>query len=157
MLEVQFGQASDPGKVRTNNEDAMGSFIPSSRQQARSHGYLFAVADGVGGMDLGEVASATAISVLTEEFAKAQAGAMLISLLPRLHSHSPTRRSTIELWLPRIPRQEDGNDDGGLRDAPRPGDRLARGRLALLSGAQRQGQADHAGPHAGSTSKGSWG
>jgi protein phosphatase len=84
MLEVQFGQASDPGKVRKNNEDSMGSFIPSSRQQARSHGYLFAVADGVGGMELGEVASATAISVLTEEFAKAQSGAMLISLLPRL-------------------------------------------------------------------------
>jgi len=84
MLDVVFGQASDPGKVRTNNEDAMGAFIPNSRHQARSHGYLFAVADGVGGMDLGEVASSTAISVLTEEFAKAQSGAMLISLLPRL-------------------------------------------------------------------------
>ncbi len=84
MLDVQFGEASDFGKVRTNNEDAMGSFIPASRQQARSHGYLFAVADGVGGLDLGEVASATAISVVTEQFARAQAGAMLISLLPRL-------------------------------------------------------------------------
>ena len=84
MLDVQFGQASDFGKVRTNNEDAMGSFIPASRQQARSHGYLFAVADGVGGIDLGEVASATAISVITEQFAKAQPGAMLINLLPRL-------------------------------------------------------------------------
>jgi protein phosphatase len=62
----------------------MGSFIPASRHQARSHGYLFAVADGVGGMDLGEVASATAISVITDEFARAQAGTMLISLLPRL-------------------------------------------------------------------------
>jgi protein phosphatase len=38
----------------------------------------------VGGLDLGEVASATAVSVITEEFAKAQSGAMLISLLPRL-------------------------------------------------------------------------
>jgi protein phosphatase len=84
MLDVVFGQASDFGKVRTNNEDSMGSFIPSSRHQARSHGYLFAVADGVGGMDLGEVASATAVSVLTEEFAKAQPGAMLVSLMPRL-------------------------------------------------------------------------
>lgn len=86
MLDVQFGQASDPGKIRTNNEDSMGSFIPASRQQARTHGYLFAVADGVGGMDLGEVASSTAVSVLTEEFGKAQAGSMLISLLPRLIS-----------------------------------------------------------------------
>jgi len=84
MLEVQFGQASDFGKVRTNNEDAMGSFIPASRKQARTHGYLFAVADGVGGMDLGEIASATAVSVVAKEFAKAQAGAMLTSLLPRL-------------------------------------------------------------------------
>jgi protein phosphatase len=84
MLDVQFGQASDFGKVRKNNEDAMGSFIPSTRQQGRSHGFLFVVADGVGGMDLGEVASATAVSVMTEQFAQAQSGAMLISLLPRL-------------------------------------------------------------------------
>ena len=84
MLDVQFGQASDFGKVRTNNEDAMASFIPTSRRQARSHGYLFAVADGVGGMDFGEVASATAVKVLTEEFPKTPSGTMLTTLLPRL-------------------------------------------------------------------------
>ncbi|MGD0939627.1 MAG: protein phosphatase 2C domain-containing protein [Terracidiphilus sp.] len=84
MLDVQFGQASDFGKVRKNNEDAMGSFVPSSRRQGRSHGYLFAVADGVGGMELGEVASATAIKAVTEGFAKAPSGAMLSTLLPRL-------------------------------------------------------------------------
>jgi protein phosphatase len=88
MLDVQFGQATDFGKVRTNNEDAMGSFIPNSRHQARSHGFLFAVADGVGGLDLGEIASSTAVSVLVDEFAKAQAGAMLVSLLPRLIQHA---------------------------------------------------------------------
>ena len=88
MLDVQFGQASDFGKVRTNNEDATGAFIPSSRQLARSHGYLFAVADGVGGMDLGEVASATAIATITEGFANAQAGTMLAGLLPRLVQHA---------------------------------------------------------------------
>jgi len=88
MLDVQFGQATDFGKVRTNNEDAMGAFIPSSRQESRSHGYLFAVADGVGGMDLGEVASATAIATITEGFAKAQAGTMLMGLLPRLIQHA---------------------------------------------------------------------
>jgi serine/threonine protein phosphatase PrpC len=66
----------------------MGSFIPASRHQARSHGYLFVVADGVGGLDLGEVASATATQVMTEEFARAQSGTMLISLLPRLIQHA---------------------------------------------------------------------
>jgi PPM family protein phosphatase len=84
MLDVQFGEASDPGRVRVNNEDATGSFIPASRHEARSHGYLFAVADGVGGMEFGEIASATAIAVLTAEFARAKNSSMLISLLPRL-------------------------------------------------------------------------
>lgn len=88
MLDVQFAQASDFGKVRSNNEDAMGWFIPSSRQQARSHGYLFAVADGVGGMDLGEVASSAAIATLVDGFAKSQEGTMLVSLLPRLVQHA---------------------------------------------------------------------
>jgi len=88
MLDVVFGQASDPGKIRTNNEDSIGSFVPSSRHQARSHGYLFAVADGVGGLDLGEVASSTAVSVLTREFESSPGGAMLISLLPRLVQHA---------------------------------------------------------------------
>lgn len=99
MLDVQFGQASDFGKVRTNNEDAMGVFVPSSRHQARSHGYLFAVADGVGGLDLGEVASSTAISVLTKEFAKAQADTMLISLLPRLiqYANAAVHDRTLEI------------------------------------------------------------
>jgi protein phosphatase len=98
MLDVQYGQASDFGKIRTNNEDAMGSFIPISRHQARSHGFLFAVADGVGGLDLGEVASATAISVLTDEFSKAQADTMLISLLPRLiqHANAAVHDKTLE-------------------------------------------------------------
>jgi protein phosphatase len=84
MLDVQFGQVSDFGKVRKNNEDAMGSFLPTSRRQARSHGFLFAVCDGVGGMDFGEVASATAVKSLIEEFPKAPSGTMLTTLLPRL-------------------------------------------------------------------------
>lgn len=84
MLDVIFGQASDPGKLRANNEDAMGSFIPRSRQEARSHGWMFVVADGVGGMDLGEVASAKAVAVMTEEFAIAPIGTSLVSLLPHL-------------------------------------------------------------------------
>jgi len=88
MLDVQFGQASDFGKVRTNNEDAMGAFVPSSRHQASSHGYLFAVADGVGGMDLGEVASATAIATVLDGFPKAQAGTLLPALIPRLIQHA---------------------------------------------------------------------
>lgn len=62
----------------------MGYFVPSSHHQVRSHGCLFVVADGVGGHDFGEVASSRAVSVLLDEYEKAQSGAVLISLLPRL-------------------------------------------------------------------------
>lgn len=88
MLDVVFGQASDPGKVRTNNEDALGSFLPKSRRETRALGFLFAVADGVGGLDFGEVASAKAVEVVTKEFAEAQGGSMLAGLLPRLVQHA---------------------------------------------------------------------
>ena len=88
MLDVIFGQASDVGKVRAINEDSMGAFVPKSRQEARSLGWMFVVADGVGGMDLGEVASAKAVQVMAEGFAQAQDGTSLLSLLPRLIQHA---------------------------------------------------------------------
>lgn len=88
MLDVVFGQATNPGTIRENNEDAMGHFVPISRQQARTHGWMFAVADGVGGMDLGEVASAKAIEVMVEGFVQAQEGTSVASLLPRLIQHA---------------------------------------------------------------------
>ncbi len=88
MLDIVFGQASDPGKLRANNEDAMGTFIPRSRQEARSHGWMFVVADGVGGMDLGDVASEKAVAVMAEGFGLAQGGTSLVSLLQRLIQHA---------------------------------------------------------------------
>jgi protein phosphatase len=88
MLDVIFGEATHPGKVRTNNEDSFISFVPKSRQIARSHGWMFALADGVGGSDFGEVASSTAVSTIAEGFAKAQEETSLVALMPRLIQHA---------------------------------------------------------------------
>lgn len=88
MLDLVFGQASDPGKVRTNNEDSLGVFVPRSRQESRSRGWVFVVADGVGGADFGEVASAMAVEVILEGFVQAQEGTSLPGLLPRLVQHA---------------------------------------------------------------------
>jgi protein phosphatase len=84
MLDVVYGQASDVGRVRPHNEDAAGAATPRSRQESRSRGWMFAVADGVGGLDLGEVASARAIEVIAEGFARCTEGVSLASLLPSL-------------------------------------------------------------------------
>jgi protein phosphatase len=45
---------------------------------------MFAAADGVGGRDLGEVASAKAVQIVAQGFGRAAEGASLGSLLPRL-------------------------------------------------------------------------
>jgi serine/threonine protein phosphatase PrpC len=84
MLDVVFGQASDAGKVRPHNEDSVAFFLPRSRQESRSRGWLFAVADGVGGQDFGEVASARAVKVITEGFAQSAENTSLATMLPRL-------------------------------------------------------------------------
>ncbi len=83
-LEVEFAQISDPGQVREQNEDYLGHVAPAGAAQARTHGWLFALADGVGGQDRGEVASRVAVESILEGFRRAPAGEMLSTLLPRL-------------------------------------------------------------------------
>lgn len=83
-LDVEFAQVSDPGRVRGHNEDYFGHAAPAATGRVRSHGWLFAVADGVGGHDHGEVASRMAIETVTGGFQEAIAGEPHASLLERL-------------------------------------------------------------------------
>ena len=46
MLEVEFGQLSDRGRIREQNEDYLGYVLPATPAEARTHGWLFALADG---------------------------------------------------------------------------------------------------------------
>jgi serine/threonine protein phosphatase PrpC len=84
MLELEFAQASDCGRVRGNNEDYLGYVIPQAPEEDHTHGWLFALADGVGGQEQGEVASRTAVEALLAGFRRAAGGEQLRSLLPRL-------------------------------------------------------------------------
>ncbi|MFZ0962369.1 MAG: protein phosphatase 2C domain-containing protein, partial [Terriglobia bacterium] len=84
MLDVDFGEQSDIGKVREQNEDAHGHVAPANLAQARSHGWLFVLADGVGGHERGEVASRLAVECLVEGFRESRAGEPHTALLPRL-------------------------------------------------------------------------
>ena len=84
MLDVEFAQLSDPGKSRDHNEDYQGYAAPENAEQARSHGWLFALADGVGGHDDGEIASHAAVENLITGFRNAPRSEALGSLLTRL-------------------------------------------------------------------------
>ncbi len=83
-LQVEFAQFSDPGKQRDHNEDYLGHVAPASPVRARTHGWLFVLADGVGGTEKGEVASQAAVEYLTAGFREAGASEGLSALLMRL-------------------------------------------------------------------------
>jgi protein phosphatase len=84
MMELDFAQLSDIGIIREHNEDCLGYVQPASPAQAQSHGWLFVVADGVGGQDLGELASRAAVENLLHNFRKSAGGESHAPLLRRL-------------------------------------------------------------------------
>ena len=83
-MDLEFTQISDVGPVRAGNEDYAGSVEPDTPGGARSQGWLFALADGVGGADLGEVASRTAVESVLQGFRSSTPGESHGSLLARL-------------------------------------------------------------------------
>jgi protein phosphatase len=87
MLDIVFGQATDPGQ-RARNEDATSVVEPRSRREAQTRGWLFTLADGVGGHNAGEVAASKAVQTIARGFSEAEEQTSLVSLLPRLIQHA---------------------------------------------------------------------
>ena len=68
-MDLEFAEATDCGPVRPHNEDFVGHSLPSSADHARSRGWVFVLADGVGGRDRGEVASRLAVETVLSAWA----------------------------------------------------------------------------------------
>jgi len=84
MLDIEFAELSDTGPSRETNEDCYGSYQPATPEAAQARGWCFAVADGVGGQDAGEVASRLAIESLFTGLPSISANEALTVALPRL-------------------------------------------------------------------------
>jgi PPM family protein phosphatase len=84
MLSLEFAQISDIGRVREGNEDYLGFVSPETPDGAGALGWLFVVADGVGGHEKGEVASRTAVEAIVENFRAARKDEPFLGLLRRL-------------------------------------------------------------------------
>lgn len=64
---LSAGAATDTGRVRSRNEDAIHAELPES-PAVDSGGWLGVVADGVGGRPAGQVASALAVKTIVDVF-----------------------------------------------------------------------------------------
>ena len=91
MLDLEFTHISDSGRVRERNEDYLGYVVPATPAQVRTHGWLFALADGVGGQEQGEVASRAAVESLLAGFRASAGGDLHTTLLPRLVQEANVR------------------------------------------------------------------
>jgi serine/threonine protein phosphatase PrpC len=84
MLSLEFAEITETGRVREHNEDAVGHVLPTTPAQVQSQGWLFALADGLGGHERGEEASHLAVDTLLDGFRRIPKGVMHVSLLPKL-------------------------------------------------------------------------
>jgi protein phosphatase len=91
MLDLEFVERTDVGRVREHNEDYLGNASPQTLAQVRTHGWLFALADGVGGQEQGEVASRAAVECVIAGFRNAKDGESHSGLLQRLVQQANTR------------------------------------------------------------------
>ncbi|GMW00467.1 MAG: hypothetical protein AMXMBFR84_16040 [Candidatus Hydrogenedentota bacterium] len=71
---------SDVGKKRGHNEDGCVVCAPEESRIATDKGYLFAVADGMGGVSGGEFASRLALQTLIDEYYSRQTSSIPIRL-----------------------------------------------------------------------------
>ena len=67
-LELECGGRTEAGPHRETNEDTIGCFAPPDPLALQRKGYLYVVADGLGGHSAGEVASSSAVARLGEEY-----------------------------------------------------------------------------------------
>ena len=77
VATVTFAHLTDIGRVRARNEDFLGAFEPDDPEILRSRGRLFVVADGMGGLARGDVASRLAVETLRDAYYEAERSAPL--------------------------------------------------------------------------------
>jgi protein phosphatase len=65
---IRAASATDVGQIRGHNEDSFLNWTPPNDEEEQKNGWVYVVADGVGGADAGEVASHFASHRVVEQY-----------------------------------------------------------------------------------------
>lgn len=69
-MQITYCELTDRGLTRENNEDTLLASVPSTPELLKEKGALFIIADGLGGLEKGEVASKTAAAHIADVYSK---------------------------------------------------------------------------------------
>jgi serine/threonine-protein kinase len=87
-MDLTYAQMSVTGPVRSNNEDSIGFWKPDTPELVRSVGIAAIIADGVGGVGRGEVASQLAVKTTLDIFKNASTEIEPVDLLRMVFNQS---------------------------------------------------------------------
>ena len=68
VVEIRAAVATNPGRVRSDNQDAAIFSRPADDRALATHGVIALVADGMGGCQGGEIASALACECIPKTY-----------------------------------------------------------------------------------------
>lgn len=85
-VKVTLGMKTDLGRVRENNEDKGDWLEPEDPKVVANRGYLYAVADGMGGHSAGQIASELALKTLFRTYYASTEGPPDQALLLAFHT-----------------------------------------------------------------------
>jgi len=77
---IAWGARTDIGRVRENNEDKFDFFLPDDGETLAAKGRLWAVADGMGGHNAGQVASEATLKTVVRNYFQAAGNDVSASL-----------------------------------------------------------------------------
>ena len=83
-MKLTFAELSSTGPVRHHNEDCLGFWQPENEDDRLVNGSIAAIADGVGGLSSGEIASQMAIDITLNTFKTAPRGAKPAQILEQV-------------------------------------------------------------------------
>src|SRR5262249_15168630 len=84
IMKLTFAELSSTGPVRHHNEDCIGFWEPEDEEEKLLHGSIVAIADGVGGLSCGEIASRMAIDAALNTFKDAKRGTKANQILTNI-------------------------------------------------------------------------